>query len=105
MTFELIGQLWLLSAAAVAILSFRATWLEWNYNSNVTKEALWLNEKQTQRSQQSRPHEALSERNTSVEEATWSLGAEVLARSLSIGKNNKVREPAAADGSKEQTCQ
>ena len=101
MFLELVAQLWLLSAAVVVIFSFRATWLEWNYNSNVTKEALWLNEKQTQRSQQSRPHEALSERNTSVEEATWSLGAEVLARSLSIEKNNKVREHAAEDGNKE----
>ena len=66
------------------------------YNINITKEETWQNETQKPgvSSLPSEQHEATSESLTSKEEAIWSLGAEVLERSLSIGKSNRIREPA-----------
>tara|TARA_Y100001937_G_C7065792_1_gene305986 strand:+ start:295 stop:609 length:315 start_codon:yes stop_codon:yes gene_type:complete len=101
MSFELIGNIWLISAAIVIILSFRATWRDWGYNIGITKEESWRNErtKPQSSSTQSEQSEGLRGRSTFPEEATWSLGGEVLARSLLIEKSNRIREPVAASGS------
>ena len=103
MTLEVIGYLWVLAAAVISIGALRATYLEWCYNHNITKEKTWLNAKtKTQQSSDpSKPPVGSTAKSTLNGEATWSLGVEVLERSLSIGKSNRIREPAAENGSKE----
>ena len=105
MTLELIGHMWLITAALVSVFGFHATWRDWGYNKTITKEKPCQRRipKHNDSYKQSGPLAGLSVERTSPGEATWSLGAEVLARSLSIGKNNKTKEPAAASGSKETT--
>lgn len=102
MVLEVIGQLWLFIAAMVSVFALHATWVEWGYNTNITKETSWPKTKKPKlKSEPSRQSEELSDRDTLNQEATWSLGAEVLARSLSIEKNNRTKAHAAASGSKE----
>tara|TARA_Y100000593_G_scaffold82863_1_gene155986 strand:+ start:3432 stop:3740 length:309 start_codon:yes stop_codon:yes gene_type:complete len=102
MALEIIGYLWVLIAALVSVFSLHATWRDWGYNINITKEtSCQAKSKKQHSSSHSKQSEASSENDTSKREATWSLGAEVLERSLSIERRSKIREPAAESGSKE----
>ena len=97
-----IASLWLWLCCVAITMATRATDDDALYNKNI-KEDSWRNAKPklSNNSRQSKPPEALNGKSTSVGEATWSLGAEVLERSLSIERSNRIREPAAENGSKE----
>ena len=98
-----IASLWLLLCCAAIAMATRVTDDNAPYNKNI-KEATWRNviPKLSNNSRQSKPHEALNGKSTSAGEATWSLGAEVLERSLSIERSNRIREPAAESGSNKE---
>ena len=103
MILELIGQIWLILAALVCYYSARATYREWGYNKPTPqpRENTWRNVRRTQLSRQSKPRGELRERPILRTAEIWSHGEVGLTRSGLTAKSNRVREPAAASGSKE----
>ena len=102
MIMELVGQLWLIMAALTAYYSMRATYRDWGYNKPTPqpRENICRNVSRTQRSRRSKPRGELRERPILITAESWSHGEADLAQSQSTARSNRIREPAAASGSK-----